>query len=109
MLWFSKIVVGKSQWDSSHHCEVSKKCPKLLPSPGFEPRPFSVSVQAYHAMLDTVSIRYVYSVATVRYKMLPEEEGLPGDVNTLSSTPMPYRPQVWLCSSIDVANKDDEA
>ena len=57
MLWFSKIVVGKSQWHSSHHCEVSKKCPKLLPSPGFEPRPFSLSVQAYHAMLDTVSAR----------------------------------------------------
>ena len=61
-----------------------------------------MSVQEYHAILDTVS-------ATVRYKMLPEEEGLPGDVNTLSSTPMPYRPQVWLRSSIDVANKDDEA
>lgn len=58
-------------------------------------------------MLDTVSIRYVYSEATVRYKMLPEEEGLPGDVNTLSSTAILYRPQFWPRSSIDVATKKD--
>lgn len=37
----------KSQWPSSHHWEASKKCSKLLPSPGFEPRPFVVSVPRY--------------------------------------------------------------
>ena len=44
---FSSTVVGKRvNGHSSHHWEVSKKCPKLLPSPGFEPRPFDVSEQA---------------------------------------------------------------
>ena len=60
-------------------------------------------------MIDTVSIRYVYSVATVWYKMLPEEGVPPGDVNTFLTTPIPYRTKFWPRSSIDLTTGKDRA
>ena len=46
MISCSSIVVEKRFMARSiHHRELSKKCPKLLPSPGFEPRPFDISEQ----------------------------------------------------------------
>ena len=62
----------KTQLPSSHHREVSKKCSKLSPSPGFEPRPFVVNVPRYvRYRIDKVCLLE----ATVRYKALPRRGG----------------------------------